>query len=380
MPRKSKGARLHWRKPRSGRPGQWVILDGTTERSTGCGEFDRAQAEGALQAYLAKKHRPDWRQGHPGEVAIADVLAFYGLHRAPELAHPELVGWHIATLLEYFGDKMCSFIDGTSCRAYVAARTEGKVGKRAVKPGTARRELESLASALNFAHKERKLIYPVPVTFPAKSPARERWLSRSEAAMLLAGALGIVPIAVDVETRKPVKWGRMFKPAYHVARFILLGLYTGTRHEAILALRWEVNSVGGWVDLDHGILYRRGQGQAETNKRRTPVPIPDNLMPHVIRWRQISNVGPIEYAGRLIKKERRGWGRACELAGLGDEVTPHVMKHTCITWMLQRGVPFWEVSGFTGTSEKTIRDTYGHHSPHHLETAKRRFHGRNLGK
>jgi hypothetical protein len=26
-------------------------------------------------------------------------------------------------------------------------------------------------------------------------------------------------------------------------------------------------------------------------------------------------------------------------------------------------VPIWEVAGFVGTSEKVIRDTYGHHSP-----------------
>jgi integrase len=380
MPRKSKGARLHWRRPRSGRPGQWVILDGTTERSTGCGEHDREQAERALQVFLAEKHRPDWRRGEPAEVAVADVLAFYGEQRAVDLAHPELVGWHITSLLGFFGDKMCSFIDGTACRAYVAARVGGRIGKRAVKAGTARRELETLQAAINFAHKEKKLLFPVPVTFPAKSPSRQRWLTRSEAARLLAGALGIVPTAYDLTTREPVKWGRMFKPAYHVARFILIGLYSGTRHEAILAMRWGANSAGGWFDLTHEVMYRRGEGEVETNKRRPPIPIPENLVPHTRRWRRITNSGPVEYAGRLIKKERRGWERARELAGLGPEVTPHIMKHTCITWMLQRGVSIWDVSGFTGTSEKTIRDTYGHHSPHHLETAKRRFHGRNLGK
>lgn len=377
MPRKSKGARLHWRKPRSGRAGQWVILDGTTERSTGCGLDDRAKAEIALQGYLAEKHRPDWRRGDPSEVTIADVLAFYGEHRAPELAHPELVGFHIANLLEFFGGKMCVFVDGTSCRAYVAARGKGKIGKRPVTVGTARRELETLQSALNFAHKEKKLLFPVPVTLPAKSPARERWLTRSEAAMLLAGALGIVATAYDVKSRQPVKWGRMYRPSYHVARFILIGLYTGTRHEAILAMRWGVNSSGGWFDLTRGVMYRRGQGQAETKKRRPPVPIPENLAPHVERWRRITVNGPVEYHGRLILKERKGWDRARDLAGLGEEVTPHIMKHTC---MLQREVPMWEVAGFTGTSEKTIRDTYGHHSPSHMSTAKRRFHGRNLGR
>lgn len=308
------------------------------------------------------------------------MLGFYGEQRACELAHPELVGFHFIPLLQFFGDKMCSFIDGTSCRAYVAGRTSGRIGKKAVKQATARRELETLAAALRFAFKEKKLALPVPVTLPDKAPPRERWLTRSEVAALLAGALGIVPVAVDVGTRNPVKWGRMYKPAYHVARFILIGVYSGTRHEAILSLRWTANLRGGWFDIERGVMYRRGQGEAETKKRRPPVPIPENLSPHVDRWRRITVKGPVEYAGRLILKERRGFDRAKLLAGLGSEVTPHVLRHTCATWMLQRGVPTWDVSGFLGASEKMIRETYGHHSPFHLEAAKKRFHGRKLGK
>lgn len=307
------------------------------------------------------------------------MLGFYGEQRAPELAHPELVGVHMMHLLAFFGDRTCGMIDGTACRAYRKAREAGNIGRQAVTAGTARRELETLQAALNFAHKEKKLIYPVPVTLPPKAPSRQTWLTRSKAARLLAGALGIVPIAMDIETREPVKWGRMFRPVYHVARFILIGLYTGTRHEAILGLRWGVNSDGGWFDVDGEILYRRGEGQTETNKRRTPAPIPENLLPHLRRWRKMTVKGPVEFAGRLIKKERRGWDRARTLAGLGDDVTPHVLKHTCITWMLQRGVPVYEVSRFTGTSERIIDKVYGHHSPHYLQAAKRRFHGRNLG-
>jgi len=44
-------------------------------------------------------------------------------------------------------------------------------------------------------------------------------------------------------------------------------------------------------------------------------------------------------------------------------VTPHTLKHTCITWLLQAGVPIWEVAGFTSTSENLIRRRYGHHCP-----------------
>ena len=43
------------------------------------------------------------------------------------------------------------------------------------------------------------------------------------------------------------------------ARFILVALYTGTRHDAILRLQWMANTTGGWFDLDAGILFRRPQ-------------------------------------------------------------------------------------------------------------------------
>ncbi len=145
-------------------------------------------------------------------------------------------------------------------------------------------------------------------------------------------------------------------------------------------MRWRANTKGGWFDLGGGIMYRRGQGQKETNKRRPPAAIHENLMPHLKRWRTITTHGPVEYRGKLIQKERTGFERARELAGLGGDVTPHILKHTCITWLLFNAVPTWEVSDFTGTSEKTIRDVYGHHHPDATPNAKRRFRGHSLGK
>ena len=377
MPRRSKGPRLYLRK-RRGREAVWVILDGENEVSTGCGAGDRGGAEKALSAYLAKKHKPDWQNSHPAEVAVADVLAYYGANRAPELAHPELAGYHLAHLLKHFGESVCWDVNSETCRAYVGRRMTGELG-RPVKENTARRELVTLSAALTFAYKERKLSQPVPVSLPSESEPRLRWLRRSEAAALLAGALGITATAYNIKSRAPVKWGKMFQPSYHVARFILIGLYTGTRHEANLNMRWGVNSKGGWFDLDHRVMYRRGEGEIDTNKRRVPAPIPDRLLPHLKRWRRMTVVGPVEYAGRLIAKERRGWDRACELAGLGDDVTPHTLKHTCITWLLQNRVPIWEVAGFVGTSEAVIRKVYGHHSPNHLNAARTGFSGRSLG-
>jgi Phage integrase family len=55
-------------------------------------------------------------------------------------------------------------------------------------------------------------------------------------------------------------------------------------------------------------------------------------------------------------------------AGLED-VTPHTLKHTAVTWLLQRGVPIWEVAGYVGTSPQTIARVYGHHHVDHLSAA-----------
>ena len=38
---------------------------------------------------------------------MADVLAFYGANRASDLAHPELVGYHLGHLLKHFGESTC---------------------------------------------------------------------------------------------------------------------------------------------------------------------------------------------------------------------------------------------------------------------------------
>jgi hypothetical protein len=49
------------------------------------------------------------------------------------------------------------------------------------------------------------------------------------------------------------------------------------------------------------------------------------------------------------------WGLTCPLV-----TSRHLMP---------RGAPMWEAAGFLGMSEKTLRDTYGHHHPDHLRGA-----------
>jgi hypothetical protein len=64
----------------------------------------------------------------------------------------------------------------------------------------------------------------------------------------------------------------------HLRRFILIGLYTGTRHSAITALLWHESPKNAWVDLEGGMIYRRGKQERDTaNKRRPVVKLPRRL-------------------------------------------------------------------------------------------------------
>jgi hypothetical protein len=263
MPRRNKGARL-WLRKRRGRVAQWVILDHGREIRTGAGEHDLGTAENALSEYLTNKHRPQFGDGHPSHVLIADVLAEYGEVHGPTTRRPDLIGVAIGKLVDFFGDSTLGSIGGATCNSYVRWRTQ-QVNARAKKNGkpiteaTARRELVVLAA---WCWKEGKIDRLIPITLPPQSGPRQRHLNRSELAALLAGALGWDRHGVRYKT----------KTNRHLARFILVAVYTGTRHDAILRLRWVPNTDGGWIDLASGVMYRRPAGAVDKGKRRPPLP------------------------------------------------------------------------------------------------------------
>jgi integrase len=284
----------------------------------------------------------------------------------PTIARPNGLALEVERLAEFFGDKFVSEVTEEMCNDYIkwrCAQTDKRATKsigRTIKPSTAKRELVTLSAALNWCWRNRRLDRPVIVTFPKIVERRERYLTRREVALLLWAALGFNN---DGKRNK-------FRINRHLARFILIALYTGTRHSAILRLQWMANTVGGWFDLDAGILYRRPQDAIETNKRRTPAPIPARLIPHLRRWRRLSTQHVIEFSGQRVASQlRRAWKGARELAGLGPDVTPHTLKHTCVTLMLQNGVSTWSVAGLLGTSEAMIRKVYGHHAIDYLRDA-----------
>lgn len=146
--------------------------------------------------------------------------------------------------------------------------------------------------------------------------------------------------------------------------FILLGLYTGQRKEAILSLRWSQ------IDLQSKTINFNSEGRARTNKRRSRIPIPPRLFQLLkIARRRGTDIGfVIHENGHRIKDIKRGFSSACVRANLTG-VTPHVLRHTCATWMMQKGVDAWQVAGFLNMTAETLERVYGHHHPSYLQEA-----------
>ena len=196
-----------------------------------------------------------------------------------------------------------------TCRLYAKQRSRSA--------NTIRRELSVLRAAINFAHEEGRITRPVHVELPAPSASRKTWLTREQAARLIRAS------------RTPS--ARLYMPL-----FILLGIYTGRRKEAILSLRWHQ------VDLTAELIDFEARGRKQTNKRRGAVRIPPRLLPHLRRARKRgTDLGYVLHRnGDRILDVKKGFAGACKRAGL-EGVTPHTLRHTAATWLMQRvGRPF----------------------------------------
>jgi integrase len=54
-------------------------------------------------------------------------------------------------------------------------------------------------------------------------------------------------------------------------------------------------------------------------------------------------------------------------------VTPHTLRHTAATWLMQAGTDLWVAAGYLGMTVETLERVYGHHHPGHLESVRGAF-------
>lgn len=266
---------------------------------------------------------------------IAEVLNTYGQEVAPHKKTARDYGYKIAMLLDWWGNKSVTDISAKSCREFAAVQKKS-MGASCIKV---------LRSAVKYWHQEYGPLNYMPIFWqPKENPPKERYLTESEAARLLFHA----------------------RRHLHLRRMILLGLYTGSRPGVILKLEWSQ------IDFRNGVMSRVPAGAGQDAKKRAPkVKLGRRILTHLRRWRRLDGKDEkyvCHYKGRAVDEPWQTWGKARDAAGLPG-ITPHILRHTRATWMMQAGVPLWDAAGFLGMTVKTLESTYGHHCPDHQERA-----------
>lgn len=224
------------------------------------------------------------------------------------------------------------------CRKYVEVRRNHvKNGElKPIQDGTIRKELSILRAAVNWAGKGGDAQFEMPD--PPES--KDRWLTREEFSSLLE-ASHISP---------------------HLAVFLHLAIATGGRKEALLEMtwpqvRWEADAI--WL------------GRKRRGKNRPTVPMTKTLRAVLQNAQQsASSEYVVEFEGGRVSSVRTAFSSACRRAGLGSDVTPHVLRHSAAVWMAADGIPMAKIAQYLGHTDSRITErVYARFAPDHLRDA-----------
>lgn len=244
-------------------------------------------------------------------------------------------------LAESFAGMMLSQISSIAVEKHKHAR------KKAGAPVRANRECAVLKQVFNYCRAQGLFdgLNPVDasVEFFPESRGKDRVVSHEEEQRLLA------------KCQEPLR------------TMILVCLYCGPRMRSeLLTLKWEN------VDLVHRTLTIIG-GYAKNGKPRT---VPLNSLVHDALTRH-PHPPKAEWVfttskGTPYQSVRTAFNTACRKAGLTD-VTPHSLRHTFASRLIENGVDPIRVTKLAGWSSIQMLDRYAHADPSGLAEAVERL-------
>lgn len=301
------------------------VRNGNPGAGEGVGNQDRASEEaaefpiaGVVRAFY-QQHAEDQAQGPAVRAAVRWFTEFFGARPVKAL----------------YGDE-----GGELIQEYVYWRAEE--GRSLA---TVTRELATLRTALNsLARAYPGLVIP-EIPSLGEYEGRLRWLTHEEAMKL----------------RTSCKFA-------HTWLFIELGLATGSRPTALFELKWDQ------IDFDGRLIHLNPNFRRQTSKRRPSVKMTDRIFEILQRMRKGAPEATyvIEVDEQPIKSIKNSFRSAVEKAKLNPkEVTPYTLRHTAAAWLVQAGVPLFEVAAFLGHKDtRMVEKFYGKLAPDYQEKAK----------
>lgn len=308
----------------------------TKRKSLGTRSQDEAQARFAAFLTSGREIYNGHRIVDEGMTAGAAIDYYEKEHVSRNVVDKERLDFAFKNIRAEFEDSDLKDLAEEDFESYAEKRRSGAIG-RPSQDATIRREISAFRAAVNHNVRRRRLkLECTPIWWLPDNPETrcDKWLTMKDVDMLFGAA-----------TTKRVE------------RFCIIGYWTAGRKSAVELLQPNrVDLQTRKIDLQPPLWKR-------TKKRNAIVPIVPPLFDYM---------GPLVVAmderdyfiGGDIRKEFRATVKA---AGLDDRgVTPHWLRHSRATHLLQEGKKLWDVAGLLGDTVATVEQVYGHHCPHHL--------------
>jgi integrase len=239
-------------------------------------------------------------------------------------------------LLPVLGHLRADLIPEEAIDAYIAKRRAA--GRN---DGTIVGELKQLRASLAWALQKGLIVKAPYIKTPSTPAPRDLRLTREQAARFLAA----------------IEWP-------HLRLFVIIALTTGARKQAILDLQWSR------VDFARGVIHLHDPDRLHPGKTRPTVPMNDTLRRELLKAREGATTEWVcEWAGHRVSNIKQTFRTAAARAGL-PWITPHVLRHTCGSWLAESGVSMDEIAQLLGHSDSRITfKVYARMSPTFLRKA-----------
>jgi integrase len=344
---------------------------------------DRAEAEVRFGTFLVEGRSIYANSGGDAELTVARILDDYFQEHVQEKVKDKVRQENaIRHLKAFFKDDPVKSIDIPKCRAYAGARRRGDVATQRDNRGrkslagvdaTIRRELVTLRAAVGHAIRMRRLTDLKSHEMPQFEYPRDRrdaeetgeapWLTKTQfAALRAAAAKNVADLAQAALAATTKDDQARLRIRHEVARrlrdFIDIAYYTGSRRNAIETLEWRQ------VKFADNRIHLAKPGEQRTKKRRPVVPIDKELRPLMERLHaERENEWVLGSPNDLY----RPFAQLCR--SIGVDGSPHILRHSRVTHLLQDRVSIYDVARLIGDTVATTDRVYGHHSAEYLAEA-----------
>ncbi len=363
MARAKKPARLK----RRGKKGIFYVIDGETRLSTLTSNPQRAELyfnayiEGLkvpatcssalmgdlLSAYARSRvveragrlSKEAYDDGINSGMSVKDATRLKKQVSEDELSKEFSGKYEVAALSRHLGKLTPAELNSDAIRAFVRMRLadEHRHAGKQIQMTTVKKNIVILKAALTWADNDDA----------------ERWFGSCGRPKFLTP---VIEDRVRHEFLTQVQVRSLLEHCHllHIRLFIVIAVCTGARKGAIENLPWS------GVDFEKGII---DFGEDVGNKKRpvsSMTPELKQMLQDAYRVRCSNYV--IEFAGRRAGNVKKSLKTVAVRAGL-PWATAHVFKHTFISWMVEIGAPYDQISDLTNTSKDTIKKHYAHLHP-----------------